>query len=242
MRRADSAFVLIKVRFSVCKIVTLFVLLTVLKMIYEATEHPLLSKSLAAAHILGFLYIWLIYLYASSFLDFSSLVNIVTTGRMRTEPGFQNPLLQSRSFKEAWGVRWNAPVQILLKRTVYVPARKCGLGRGAAAILTFLTSGLLHEYNFSIHNRRSYEPGKATVFFMLMGLVMLSENWVWKRLVPRCLQRVATGYLPTAVVSVFLTLVVSGLFEHYFIQSWIESGFLDAAGEMFPHLSCKRQV
>jgi hypothetical protein len=31
-------------------------------------------------------------------------------------PGFQNPLLASRSLRDLWGQRWNQPINQLLKR------------------------------------------------------------------------------------------------------------------------------
>mmetsp|Transcript_33975 Transcript_33975/g.71459 ORF Transcript_33975/g.71459 Transcript_33975/m.71459 type:complete len:391 (-) Transcript_33975:502-1674(-) len=241
--RANKAFVLVRLKFFVCKILSLFVLLTLLQIIHqpaaESNNHKLqIPEWLQSIHIDGFLHLWLLYLFVSCCLDFSSLSNIATTGGMRTEPAFENPLLQSRCFAEAWGARWNLPVQLLLKRTIYVPARKNGLGRSLSAILTFFASGLLHEYNFSIHNRQAYEPVKATVFFVLMGLLMMGEKWAWENLVPLRVRQIAAGYIPSVVIATALTFSVSGIFNRFFIKSWLESGFLDAAREMLPHLSC----
>ena len=160
------------------------------------------------------------------------------------EPGFCNPLLESRSFKETWGTRWNRPVNALLKRTIYIPARKSGFNQKLSAFLTFLGSGLLHEYNFSIHNNRSisspsgYRHGEVTLFFMLMGGLMISESWIWNRCLPRWL-RSAIDRLPSAVTASMLTFMVAGLAERYFVRSWLQSGFVEAVAQMLPHLKCQ---
>jgi len=156
------------------------------------------------------------------------------------EPGFNNPLLESRSFKETWGTRWNLPVNALLKRTIYIPLRKSGIfNQQFAAALTFFVSGLLHEYNFSMHNHRSsgYQLGEVTVFFLVMQLLIVGESWIWKQS-PEWVQ-IAISRLPSVVISTFLTLMVSGLAERYFLRSWFESGMVEAIAQLVPHLSYK---
>jgi len=66
-------------------------------------------------------------------------------GGIQFEPAFLNPLLESRCLKELWGSRWDLPVQKLLKRTIYTPARKYGFKRSEAAMITFIVSGFMHE-------------------------------------------------------------------------------------------------
>merc|ERR1712008_515657 len=92
------------------------------------------------------------------------------------ETGFFKPLLQSRSLQECWGQKWNLAVQTLLKRNVYVPCRKVGMGRGWSTVFTFLASGLLHEYTFSTHNAAAYRMGEATIFFIMMGVFVVIEG------------------------------------------------------------------
>lgn len=111
-----------------CKIIGLFAVLTFLVHYprYRIDTLPWLSStteisSMVLVHINGYVHLWLIYLWASLCLDISALANLLTTGRMQFELGFSNPLLESRSLKEAWGERWNVPVHTLLKRTIYVP-------------------------------------------------------------------------------------------------------------------------
>ncbi|KAL7531609.1 hypothetical protein ACHAXR_004133 [Thalassiosira sp. AJA248-18] len=250
MCRSSKEFFWERVRFFVYKILALFVLLTILSIIHNEQaqsesnhsnnhHHYQILQWPLPVHTLGFLHIWLIYLYASFCLDFSSLINIITSGgRMRPNPGFRNPLLASRHLTETWGTRWNLPVQLLLKRTVYVPARMVGFGTSMSAILTFLVSGLLHEYNFSIHNSLAYDPYKAMVFFMLMGVVMLFEKWAWENLFPSRVKNFVDRSVPSAVTAVVLTMSVSATFEHFFIQSWLKSGFLGAVEQLIPHLEC----
>mmetsp|Transcript_4654 Transcript_4654/g.9928 ORF Transcript_4654/g.9928 Transcript_4654/m.9928 type:complete len:418 (-) Transcript_4654:620-1873(-) len=199
---------------------------------------------LVTIHVNGFFHLWLLYLYSAFCLDFSILTNCIVSGGVRMEPGFINPLLGSRSFKEAWGSRYNRPVNALLKRTVYIPARKSGCDRAVAAMLTFLASGLLHEYNFAMHNHRSlslpsgYRPGEATMFFLVIGLLMVGESWVWNRCFPRWL-RAAIERLPSFVTASMLTVLVCGLAELYFLRGWFQSGFVEAVAEMLPHAICK---
>ena len=172
-------------------------------------------------------------------------MDFVLSGGKRMEPGFCNPLLESRSFKETWGTRWNRPVNALLKRTIYIPARKSGFfDQRLSAVLTFFGSGLLHEYTFFIHNHLSlsspsgYRPGEVTIFFLLMGLLMVGESWVWYCCYPRWVQT-AIDRLPSAVTASLLTFMVAGLAERYFLRSWFYSGFVEAVAQMLPHLSCK---
>lgn len=238
MIRASKAFIWERIKLFVYKVAGLFILLTLLNIMQHMQRIPEWCQSI---HFLGFVHIWLLYLFASFCLDFSSLVNIMTSGGMRTEPGFQNPLLESKCFAEAWGIRWDLPVQILLKRAVYIPARKQGFNRSMSAILTFFVSGLLHEYTFFIHNWQAYEPFKATIFFVLMGLAMIIERPMWDMVIPKRVQKAIDGTLPSSITSTVLTLLVSGLFENYFIGSWIKAGWLDAVREMLPHLSCKNE-
>jgi hypothetical protein len=237
LRKASTNDILNNVKSFLYKIMALFVLLSILLHSPQYNLQFSRAPEWLSTYINGFLHIWLIYLWASFCLDFSTVANLATTGGIRSEPGFLNPLLESRSLKEAWGYRWDLPVQVLLKRTVYIPARKQGFGRSTSAIFTFFASGLLHEYNFSIHNRLAYEPGRATVFFVLMGLLMLGESMVWNQL-PRQLQQ-AINKLPSVAISFLVTFLVAGTFERFFFQSWVDSGFVAAAAAMLPHMNCR---
>ena len=222
------------------KFVGMFLLLSLLDMDYDYRLHlrNLPASSLILTAMNGYLHIWLLYLFLSLCTDFSTISGYATTrGGVAFGHGFDNPLLESRSFKEAWGLRWNLPVQKLLQRTAYVPLRRHGYAREIAAIATFCVSGLLHEYNFFIHNHYAYQAGKATLFFVVMGTIVLAEKWAWDHLVPAALQQ-KINRLPSVVIAVPLTLTAAIPFEWYFIQSWLDAGFVDCISKMFPHLSC----
>ena len=190
------------------------------------------SLPVAMAHL------WVIYLWASSCLDISTL--LVMLSGATTEPGFGNPLLASRSLREAWGERWNRPVHVLLKRAVYVPARRRAIPAPLAALLTFIASGALHEYNFAIHNAAAYEPGHAMAFFLLMGILMLLEAAVQDAALKRTPKRLRAllGATPSAVISVGLQLAVLPAFAPLFMRSWLESGMIEAVGAMVPRVQC----
>jgi hypothetical protein len=256
LSKANRREVVVKIRDFLFKIIALFLLLTVLMQhpppYYQVMTERSSSSDVngvfdwfLSTHVNGFFHLWLLYLYFSFCLDFSTIINYVASGGVRMEPAFCNPLLGSRSFKETWGTRWNRPVNALLKRTIYIPARKSGFcNQKLSTVLTFFASGLLHEYNFSIHNNYSlslpsgYRPGEVTIFFLLMGVLMIAESWVWNRCFPRWLQT-AIDHLPSMVTASMLTFMVAGLAERYFLRSWFQSGFVDAVAQMLPYLNCQ---
>jgi hypothetical protein len=193
------------------------------------------AGSPAIMHVLvPLVHLWLVYLWAAFCLDFSALLVILCGGS--TDPGFRNPLLESRSVKEAWGERWNLPVQLFLKRSVYVPARNAGRSRVQAVLLTFFSSGLLHEYNFSMHNYTAYQPGCATAFFLAMGVMVVFEDWLSHLNLPRA--RSALQALPTVVIALAIQCVVTPLFSLLFMRSWLGAGMVEAVGELMPHVRC----
>ena len=163
----------------------------------------------------GGVHLWLVFLWAAFCLDVGNI--LVLLQGASADPGFRNPLLASRSFKEAWGERWNLPVHLFLKRSVYTPARSCGISRVPAALITFFCSGLLHEYNFSIHNHEAYQPGHATVFFMTMGMMMMMEDTVG-RAVPAVVQRTWNA-LPDAMIAMLIQSTVLPFFTPLFSEA-----------------------
>jgi len=257
--KANRKEIIARTRDFFFKIIALFFLLTVMMQLsppfYQVLPYEVNGGNnsfggdtldwFLAAHVNGFLHLWLLYSFASFCEDFSTITNYILSGGVRMEPGFCNPLLESRSFKETWGTRWNKPVNELLKRTVYIPACKSGFfNQNQSAVLTFFASGLLHEYNFAMHNHRSlslpsgYQPGEVTVFFLFMGILMIGESWVWNKLYPRWLQSLISS-LPSAVTATMLTFLVAALSERYFLRGWLQSGFVEAVAQMLPHLDCQ---
>jgi hypothetical protein len=128
------------------------------------------------------------------------------------------------------------PLQNFLKRSVYIPARKGGCSRSSAAVLTFVASGLMHEYSFSIHNSAVYEPGKALVFFVLMGVMVLMEDY-WLAATPDAFKQWAQR-IPSPIIASTLLLLAAGPFELWFVRSWLEAGAMEAVAEMLPHVTC----
>ena len=185
----------------------------------------------------GFVHIWWMYIFLAFCLDVSSLLHAIVHGPV--EKGFCNPLLASRSLRQAWGTRWNLPVQKHLHRTVYQPLRQeWGCSRVTAALGTFVGSGLLHEYNFWSHNYGAYRsPGAVTAFFVAMGILMLAEAYVWDHWCPQPVQKVIE-WLPSPVIAVGLTLLVSIPVEHYFVPTWLEAGMIESVSQLFPHITC----
>lgn len=186
----------------------------------------------------GWIHLWWLYAWITFFLETSVLVSMPLTGFQAMNPSFRNPLLESRSFREVWGSRWNLPIQLLLQRTAYVPLRRKGYNKPLAVLGTFMLSGLLHEYNFWTHNFIAYQPGIPSLFFLAMGTVMLVEDSIWNAVVPLSIRK-NSKYIPSALIS-FLLLMVSAIpVERYFIQSWLKAGMLDAAERLFPHVVCR---
>ena len=180
------------------------------------------------------LHLWIIYLFASLCLDIGSLL-VLLSGHT-TDPPFDNPLLASRSLGETWGSRWNRPVHEMLKRTVYKPARASGLSSRNAALATFLASGLLHEYNFAVHNQPAYVFGEGLAFFTLMGLMGVAEAQVARRLPPRWSALLARA--PAALIALGLQLMILPAFARLFVRSWLEAGMVEAVAELVPHVRC----
>lgn len=201
--------------------------------------HPVIaigtsSFALATATVINYYsQLWWLYLMASFCMDFGTLLVLIQGAT--TVPAFDSPLLQSRSYREAWGERWNTPVHLFLKRSVYKPVRKAGASPLLAAILTFLASGLLHEYNFFCHNYQGYQFGRAILFFSAMGLLMILEDVVpW----PIWCQRFAAT-IPTPVYAILLQAAVVPIFVPFFFRSWVISGMLESFGGLLPHWECR---
>ncbi|CAJ1930813.1 unnamed protein product [Cylindrotheca closterium] len=220
------------------KILGLFTLLSIFRSFgLYPSQYTSISQLLPSAItplIDGFVHVWFIYFFLSFAIDFGMLFYSVLFGAS-VEPGFFNPLLTSRSLRECWAQKWNLSVQSLLKRNVYIPCRKAGVRRELSTVLTFLASGLLHEYTFSIHNTASYRIGEATIFFTMMGILVLVEGAIAK-IMPINLQELAEQ-VPSVVISSIMVLLVAAAVP-LFIRSWLESGVIDATSEIFPHFLC----
>jgi hypothetical protein len=131
--------------------------------------------------------LWSIYLFLSLVLNVGQLLTIAQ-GFSAVE-GFHRPLTASTSFKDAWGERWNMVIHGYLKSVVFKPCLRRGVPKLPTAVITFFASGLLHEYMYILHNAEAYVPGKVCTFFVVMGLLMLIEQYALAPLVPATLGR-----------------------------------------------------
>lgn len=91
---------------------------------------------------------------------------------VRAEPIMQAPA-RSTSLSEFWGKRWNLGFRKLSHDFLFRPAQR-RLGIGAATMLVFLVSGLIHELVISVPARAGY--GLPTAYFSIQGIGVLTER------------------------------------------------------------------
>nr|XP_043626940.1 acyl-CoA--sterol O-acyltransferase 1-like [Erigeron canadensis] len=137
---------------------------------YGEYIHPHLKMSLYGFHIYFMLEIVLAMLaYVAG-----------TLVEMQLEPQFDEPYLAT-SLQDFWGKRWNLMATNILHPTIYDPVRSISshfLTRKQASIVaifvTFLVSGLMHEFIF--YNIGRLQPtGEVTCFFLLHGVLLSIE-------------------------------------------------------------------
>jgi len=156
-----------------------------------------------------------------------------------------SPISQSSSPSDFWGNRWDRPVASGLKRGAFVPLRKIGCNRHVAAALTFMISGLIHEYVLLFMAQRhgppynnpqqvKYEPtfGKHSLFFVWNGIVLL-------------LERALEGHpfikwmglnLPKQVRTALVLLTVLPI-AHLFTDEYVKSCFFSDTAFAFPRIT-----
>ena len=153
------------------------------------------------------------------------------------EPIFLNPMIKSRSCSEFWGERWNLMIHRLLKHGIMRPAKKY-FSTLVSVFITFLFSGLAHEFTWAIvfYHRTGdpcatcldcehcfhHKPMKVVAFFLYLGMCMMLE----RPLAPY------VGFLkswPSFIVAQLVLL--SGLpVSHWYTGDWALSGkFADFA-------------
>ena len=175
----------------------------------------------------------------SLFLILSVAFNVGALGNQlqgyKTATTFRNPLFSSRSPSDFWGYRWNMVIHETLKRGAYKPALVLGYSKGAAVMVSFVASGLMHDlcwtilFYKSVHDYDSqgtcidcfdHIRGKATAFFVWCGLTMVLEESIAS--VP--LVRWMSQKLPKVVVST-LVVMTALPFTHWFAGDWIVGGY-----------------
>eukprot|EP00536_Pseudo-nitzschia_multiseries_P014918 jgi/Psemu1/311532/fgenesh1_kg.788_\ len=146
-----------------------------------------------------------------------------------TEPVMDNPLLKSQSPSEFWGRRWNLLIHTVLKNGVYKPVRKIFSSKTLAVLMTFLSSGLFHEWlllmlffgggsDKSVTYRPQY--GGTTIFFLWQALLIGLEFTIGRSKLFRAMSRHMPQPLKTAFV------VGTGIpFAHFFLEPYCKSKF-----------------
>ena len=81
--------------------------------------------------------------------------------------------LCAKSLSEFWGRRWNLGFRDLAYQFVFVPARK-KFGTGAASLLVFMVSGLIHDLVISLPAHGGY--GLPTLYFAIQGIAAALER------------------------------------------------------------------
>lgn len=173
--------------------------------------------------------------YLTTYLEGLIFAFALLTG-YDTEPVMDNPLLKSQSPAEFWGRRWNLLVHTVLKNGVYKPVRKLFSSKTVAVLMTFLSSGIFHEWillmmfasnGSSGHQNNSkenaiYQPnyGGTTVFFLWQALLIGLELTVGRS---KLFQTIST-IMPRPLKTAFI--VGMGIpLAHFFLDPYVRSDF-----------------
>ena len=155
-----------------------------------------------------------------------------------------SPLTRSTSVSEFWGRRWDLIVASGLRRGIYDPLRKVGHSRAIAALLTFIVSGLLHEYMLLMMASRGGHPnnpsgekftpnfGPQLLFFLWNGALLLAEYATQNHPLVQSL----SAQLPSAVRTGLVLLLVLPI-SHWFTDQYIDSCFYSDIALGFPRLT-----
>mmetsp|Transcript_7014 Transcript_7014/g.14939 ORF Transcript_7014/g.14939 Transcript_7014/m.14939 type:complete len:418 (-) Transcript_7014:328-1581(-) len=159
---------------------------------------------------------------------------------LATKKIFNSPLTKSKTPTEFWTKRWNHMTHLQLKNGIFEPTKKCFKDQKAAMFLTFMMSGLYHEYCWACmfyNQSHLYSPdgtclkdkscyhvqfGRVTAFFAYIGIVMLLERPLSKYALFKWLSSV----LPTLAIAQLLVLVHLP-FVKWYGGDWIEGGSFD---------------
>ncbi|KAM7498942.1 hypothetical protein LguiA_023356 [Lonicera macranthoides] len=164
-------------RFPISLFVKTFLLTVLLSLLYDHREF-------LDPKILVVPYFWVLYLSVDA--SFGWIIETVgLVWGLDLVPPSNEPYLAT-SLQDFWGRRWNLPVTNLLRVLVYNPLRWAAArvlgGEGAKAVavlLTFLVSGLMHE--FMLYNLAKQSPSwEMTWHFVVHGMCLVVELWVKK--------------------------------------------------------------
>jgi hypothetical protein len=118
---------------------------------------------------------WTGMLGAILLLHFGSFHILALVCRVRGiyAPAIMASPLRAQSLGEFWGKRWNLGFRDLAHDFMFRPANKC-VSAGAASLLVFGISGVIHDLVISLPARGGY--GLPTFYFLLQGLGVVVER------------------------------------------------------------------
>jgi len=147
-----------------------------------------------------------------------------------------NPILKSKSPTDFWSKRWNLAVHKGLKNGAYKPVRTFTNSRVLAVLVTFVVSGIIHEYvNLVLFfDREVHFEWKQILFFSWNAILVLLEY----ALGDFFLFRWISEHVPSYIVS---TLVVTTALPlaHLFLGDWIKGGYFDSVMMAEPLIVCQ---
>mmetsp|Transcript_6709 Transcript_6709/g.14025 ORF Transcript_6709/g.14025 Transcript_6709/m.14025 type:complete len:471 (-) Transcript_6709:151-1563(-) len=172
----------------------------------------------------------------------------IVTGGIHFADSHLSPMSASTSVSQFWGQRWNRLVANSLRRGAFGPLKRV-LPRPTAAVLTFLASGLVHEYMLfvlsSARDRGDLTPpannleqkpyrhqlGHQFGFFLWNGVLLVLEKILAKNKGLLWIQNNAPQLVRTALV-LLLVLPISD----YFTDEYNECGIFRDASMAFPRI------
>jgi hypothetical protein len=138
-----------------------------------------------------------------------ALLSLFWQSRDIDAPPLMNCPIVAHSLHNFWGRRWNAGFHDIVSGLFFLPiARRCGAT--AAAVLTFVISGLLHELVITVPAGGGY--GLPTLYFTLQGAALMLER---SRIGTAC--GLTRGWRGHAFAWVVVTLPIFALFPPIFV-------------------------
>jgi len=185
---------------------------------------PALAAAYAADYVLAQLL--QIYLFLSLLYDVGACL-LLAQG-FQPLATFDNPIFTCRSPRDFWGKKWNIQVTATFKRIVFVPLRKLHTPPVLAALVTFLFSGLFHEYQFVV-SMRTYKLGTIGGFFALQGLIAAGDAVVSRSPLQPFLLSLPAPLKP------FLVMVAFSPTIPLFSSVWLDESMFD----LMARISCR---
>ena len=147
---------------------------------------------------------------------------------LRTERIFNDPFILSKTPTEFWTKRWNKMIHRMLKQGIFEPAKRCIPNKTAVVFLTFVVSGLYHEYCWvpmfyypkyiqEEEGGYDYQFGRVTAFFAYTGIIMTLERPIKKLSIVQWM----ASHLPTFMIAQLLVLIHTPVVKWYG-GDWIE--------------------